>query len=72
MDDFDKEVVEARKLNVYVHYNEYDLNYEQPTLVIQSGFGTVGYTIDPETLDIDEQVCICGAHCDDECICGGC
>ena len=72
MDETDKELIEARKLNVYVSYSEYDINYENPTLVIQSGYGTVGYAIDPETLEIGEQVCICGARSDDECFCGGC
>lgn len=40
-----------------------------PTLVIQGGFGSVGYALDKETGDLI-RICICYAYSANECVCG--
>jgi len=40
-----------------------------PTLVIEGGFGTVGYSLNKDT-GVLSRVCLCCAHCSSECVCG--
>jgi hypothetical protein len=52
--------------NAYVTYD--DARY--PTLVIQTDNQSVGYSLDPSTLQVQQRVCICAAHTSSECLCG--
>ena len=40
-----------------------------PMLVIDTGDGVLGYTLNLSTGELN-RVCICNAHSDNECICG--
>lgn len=62
-------VDERQGLNCYIHYSEYDFNFNHPTLVIQGEFGSVGYRVDNET-GVVERCCICAAWSENECCCG--
>jgi hypothetical protein len=44
-----------------------DIRY--PTLILEGEFGTIGYALDRET-GVLRRICICAAHCSDECHCG--
>lgn len=58
------------RLNAYIHYHEYDLNFERPTLVIQTRADSIGFEVNPETGAVGKEVCVCHALTNDECICG--
>lgn len=58
------------KLECYIHYSEYDLNHNHPTLIISGQLGNIGYNLDPTTGAVEERTCVCSAWCIDECACG--
>ena len=59
------------EIHAYIHYHEYDYARVRPTLVMQQAGSSVGYSVDPDTLEIIDRVCICEAWNENECVCGG-
>jgi hypothetical protein len=64
-------LAKRNKMNAYIHYHEYDYACARPTLVLQHNGTSVGYSVDPDTLEIIDRVCICEAWNENECVCGG-
>jgi len=64
-------LAKRNKMNAYIHYHEYDYACARPTLVLQHNGTSVGYSVDPDTLEIIGRVCICEAWNENECVCGG-
>jgi len=60
---------EFQPANVYIHYHEYDLAHEHPTLVIQGDVSSAGYAFDKETVKT-RRICLCNAYEESECSCG--
>jgi hypothetical protein len=64
-------VARNMKINAYIHYHEYDYACARPILVMQQAGHSVGYSVDPDTLEVIDRVCICEAWNENECVCGG-